>query len=54
MILFFFIIDFLIPAVITQIFNPTAELVIPVRIPTKEAKSEMEKHMVIVEIKINE
>ena len=30
---------FLIPAVITQIFNPIAELVIPVEIPTKEAKA---------------
>ena len=37
---FFFIIDLniLIAAVITQTFNPTAELVIPVGIPTKEAK----------------
>ena len=50
--LFFLIIDlyFLIPAVIAQIFNPTAELVIP--IGTKEAKAEMETHPVIVEAKI--
>ena len=33
---------FLIPAVIAQIFNPIAELVIPIGIPTKEAKEEME------------
>ena len=40
---FFVIIDsyFLIPAVITEIFNPVAELIIPIRIPTKEAKGEM-------------
>ena len=56
MLLFFFIIYFLIPAVITKIFNPTAELVIPVRIPAKEAKAEMEKLEIklIVEIKIND
>ena len=41
---------FLIPAVITQIFNPVAELVTPIGIPTKEAKAEMETHPVIVEI----
>ena len=29
---------FLIPAVITQIFNPIVELAIPIRIPTTEAK----------------
>ena len=33
---------FLINVVITQIFNPIAELVIPKGIPTKEAKAEME------------
>ena len=33
---------FLIPAVITQTFNPIAELVIPIGIVTKEAKREME------------
>ena len=39
---FFLIIDlyFLIPAVIAQIFNPIAELVIPIGIPTKEAKKD--------------
>ena len=52
---FFLIIDlyFLIPAVITQIFNPTAELVIPTRITTKEAKAEMKIHAVTVETKIS-
>ena len=43
----------LIPAVITQLFNPIAELVIPIGIPTKEAKAEMEIHPVTVEIKIS-
>ena len=32
---------FLIPAVTAQIFNPIAELVIPVRIPIQEAKAEI-------------
>ena len=46
---------FLIPAVITQIFNPISELsVIAVGTPTKEAKAEMETHPVIVEITISE
>ena len=51
---FFLIIDlyFLIPAVIAQIFNPIAKLVIPIEIPTKEAKEEMETHPVIVEATI--
>ena len=46
---FFLIIDlyFLIPAVIAQIFNPVAEVVIPIGIPTKEVKAEMEKYSVI-------
>ena len=50
---FFLIIDLylLILAVITQIFNPTAELLIPTRIPTKEAKSEMETHPVTLQTK---
>ena len=52
--LFFLIIElyFLIPAVIAQIFNPIAELVIPTGIPTKEEKADMETHPVIVELKI--
>ena len=42
--LFFLITDlcFLIPAVITEVFNPTAELATPAGIPTKEAKAEIE------------
>ena len=31
-----------IPAVIAQIFNPISELVIPIGIPSKEAKAEIE------------
>ena len=55
MLLLFLIIDlyFLIPAVIMQIFNPIAELVIPIEIPTKEAKAKMETHSVTVEIKVS-
>ena len=43
---FFLIIDFkfLIPAVITQIFNPISELVIPTEIPNKKAEAEVETH----------
>ena len=45
--LFFLIIDsyILIPAVITQIFNPIAELAVVIRIPNKKAKAEMETHL---------
>ena len=52
---FFLIIDlyFLIPAVIGQIFNPIAELVIPIGIPSEEAKAEIEIHPVIVVAKIS-
>ena len=49
---FFFLIIYLyllIAAVITQIFNSIAELVIPMGIPTKEVKAEMETHPVTVE-----
>ena len=51
---FFLIIDlyFLIPAAIAEHFNPAAELVIPIEIPRKEAKAEIEIHAVIVEVKI--
>ena len=51
---FFLIIDlqFLIPADIAQIFNHIAELVIPIGIPIKEVKAEIEIHPVIVEVKI--
>ena len=42
---FFLIIDlyFLIPAVVAQIFNPIVELLIHIRIPTKEAKAEIQQ-----------
>ena len=43
---------FLIHGVIAQIFNSTAELVTPIGIPIKEAKTEMETHPVILEAKI--
>ena len=42
----------LIPAVIAKIFNPVAELVIRIGIPSQEAKVELEIHPVIVEAKI--
>ena len=52
---FFLIINlyFLIAAVITQIFNPMEELVIPIGIPTIEVKIEMETHPVTVDIEIS-
>ena len=54
--LFFLIIEFyvlcFILAVIAQIFNPIAELVIPIGIPIKEVKEEIEIYTVIVEAKI--
>ena len=46
------IIDFLIIAVIAQIFIPTAELGTPAGIPNKEAKTEMKTHSVTVDTKI--
>ena len=51
---FFLIIDlyFVIPAVIAQIFNPIAELVIPKGIPSKEVKADIEIHPVILEAKM--
>ena len=51
---FFLIIDsyFLIPAAISQIFNPIAELIFPIGIPSNKAKAEIEIHPVIVEAKI--
>ena len=53
--LFFLIVDlcFLTPEVVTQTFNLIAELVIPIEIPTKEAKVKTETHLVIVEITIS-
>ena len=56
MLLFFFlIIDFyfLIPRVIIQIFNTTAELTIPRRMSTKERKAKLETHPVTVEVNIS-
>ena len=44
---------FLITAVIEQIFILTAELTIPVGIPTKETKGEMETHPVSFDAKIS-
>ena len=50
---FFLIIDlcFLIPAAIAQNFNFTAELVIPIGIPTKEEKAKIGTHPVTAEAK---
>ena len=53
---FFFLISdlhFLIAAVIAQIFNAFAERAIPIGIPTKEAKAEMDIRPLTVETKIN-
>ena len=46
---FFVIIDlyFLIPAAIAQVFNPISELLIPIGIPSREAKSEIEIYPVM-------
>ena len=41
----------LVPTVIAQVFNPTAELVTTIGIPPKEAKAAIEIHIVIVEAK---
>ena len=51
---FFLIIDlyFLVPAVISQIFNPIKELVISIGIAIKEAKAEIIMHPAIIEAKI--
>ena len=50
----FLIIDlyFLIPAAVAQIFNPIAEFAIPIRIPSKEAKAEVDIHAVTEEAKM--
>ena len=42
----------LIPAVIAQIFNPIAELIITIGIPIKEAKAEIETYPATAEAKI--
>ena len=53
--LLFLIIDlcFLIPAVIIQIFRPTAEFTKPTGMQTNVASAEIETQPVIVEAKIN-
>ena len=53
--LFFLIIDLysLLSAFTKQAFNPIAELVIPIGIPTKEAKTEMETYPLTAEIKMS-
>ena len=53
---FFLIIDifFLIPAVIAQVFNLIAELVILIRVLSKEAKAEIEIHSAILEAEIRQ
>ena len=53
MLFFFLLIElyFFIPAAIAQIFNPIAELVIPIGILSKKAKAEIQIHPVIVEPK---
>ena len=54
MLLVFLIIDFyfLIVAAIAQFFNPISELVIPIGIPSKETKAQIEIHSVIAVAKI--
>ena len=42
---------FLIPLVILQIFNSTAELAMLIKIPTKEAKAKIVKHSAMAEAK---
>ena len=47
---FSYLLTYIIPADITHILNPIAELVISIRLSNKEAKAEMGTHSVIVEI----
>ena len=42
----------LIAAIIAQIFNPIAELVIHLGIPSKDTKAEIKMHLVTVEAKL--
>ena len=51
---FFWIIDlhFLIPAVLIQIFDPIAELAVPIGIPSKYVRAEIEIYPVLAEAKI--
>ena len=53
--LLFLIVDlyFLIPAVFAPVFNPTAELTMPIGIPAREAKTKIETHPVTTKAKIN-
>ena len=48
----YWLIYYLVPPVIAQIFNPIAELVIPIGILTKELKAEIKIDPVNVEAKI--
>ena len=48
----FFDLNFLIPATIAQIFNPTAELAIPTGISSKKAKAKTEANAVNAKAKI--
>ena len=41
----------LFPAAVAQSFNPIAEIVIPIGIPSNEAETEIEIHLVIVKAK---
>ena len=43
---------FLIPAVIPQIFNPTAKLAVPTGIQTNKANAEIQTHLLTAETKI--
>ena len=43
----------LIAPVIKSIFNPIAELVIAIQIPSKKEKAEMEMHLVTLEAKLS-
>ena len=45
---------FLIPVVVSQNFNHTAEITISTEIPTEKAKADIEKHPVHVKAKINQ
>ena len=51
---FLLIIDshFLVAAVIAKIFNPMAEVVVPIGIPSKESKAEIEIHLLTPEDRI--
>ena len=50
---FLILLCFLIPAVIAIIFNPAADLLTSLRIPTKELKAEIETHLVTPEAKLS-